>query len=326
MNSTTNRPESHDVINEFGRHIRDRFGERIQKITIDAGFTCPNRDGKISYGGCTYCNNKKFNPGGDKLGETVTDQINTQVRGLKRKYKNAKKFIVYFQAYSNTYAPLQRLKELYLEALASPDIIGLTIGTRPDCINEETLDFLEELAKKYYITIEYGLESMSDETLRRINRGHDYQCFKDAVNMTKNRGIFICTHLMVGFPWETKEHYIQTAKELSTLDIDYLKIHQLQIVKHTVMGNEYLENPFQLLSKSEFLEILSQFLINLSPKIIVQRIAGDCSLDLLIATGWSESSNVVKGELIKLMIQRGQYQGMLYLTTLEDFPPPRWRA
>lgn len=304
--------KSHNVINEFSSYILGRFGERIQKVTIDAGFTCPNRDGKISTGGCTYCNNNKFNPGRDRLGTTVTEQIKTQVQSIKKKYKNAKKFIVYFQAYSNTYAPLQHLKELYFEALAYPDVIGLTIGTRPDCISEEILDFLTELAKVYYITIEYGLESISDETLKSINRGHNYQCFKDAVNLTKNRGIHICTHLMIGFPGETTEDYIQTAKELSQLEIDYLKIHHLQIIKQTVMGNEYLKTPFHLLSKSEFLEILTQFIINLSPQIIIQRVAGDSSREFLIATGWSETSNEIKKELVKTMQQNGQYQGMLY--------------
>jgi radical SAM protein (TIGR01212 family) len=304
--------ESPKVINEFSHYILDRFGERVQKLTVDAGFTCPNRDGKISYGGCTYCNNDKFNPGSSKLGDTVTQQIITQVKRIKKRYKNSKKFIVYFQAYSNTYAPLQHLKKLYLEALSHPDVIGLTIGTRPDCINEETLIFLSELAQKYYITIEYGLESMKDETLKLINRGHDYQCFKNAVEMTRNRGIHICTHLMIGFSGETKEDYIQTAIELSKLDIDYLKIHQLQIVKHTIMGNEYLKKPFKLLSKSEFLEILSLFIIHLSPQIIIQRVAGDCSKDLLVATGWSESSAEIKKELLKKLRQNGQYQGLLY--------------
>ena len=301
--------DSHEVIHEFSRYILDRFGERIQKVSVDAGFTCPNRDGKISFGGCTYCNNKKFNPGSDELGETVTHQINTQVQKLKKKYK-AKKFIVYFQAYSNTYAPLDHLKKLYLEALACPDVIGLTIGTRPDCITEEVLNFLEELAKSYYITIEYGLESMSDETLKRINRGHDYRCFKEAISMTKNRGIHICTHLMIGFPWETKEDYIETAIELSHLGIDYLKIHQLQIVKQTIMGNEYIKNPFQLLSKSDYLDILSGFITHLSPEIVIQRIAGDCPKDLLIAQGWSESSGEIKQEFIKHLQDNGLTQGM----------------
>jgi radical SAM protein (TIGR01212 family) len=309
MNSLTG---SHKVINEFSRYIIDRFGERIQKISIDAGFTCPNRDGKISYGGCTYCNNKKFNSGSDKPGESVTHQINTPVQKSKKRYKNAKKFIIYFQAYSNTYAPFQHLKKLYLEALAYPDVIGLTIGTRPDCINEEILDFLSELAKKHYITIEYGLESMNDETLKLINRGHDYQCFKKTISMTQNRGIHICTHLMVGFPWEAKEDYIETAKELSLLKIDYLKIHQLQIVKHTVMGDEYLKKPFPLLCKSEYLEIISEFMIHLSPQIIIQRVVGNCSKELLLATGWSESSSEIKYELIKEMQLNGQYQGLLH--------------
>lgn len=299
------------IINEFSRYIINRFGERIQKITVDAGFTCPNRDGKISFGGCTYCNNKKFNPGSDALGETVTEQIETQIRRIRTRYKNSKKFIVYFQAYSNTYGPVEHLKNIYREALAFPDVIGLTIGTRPDCINQETLDFLSELAKEYYITIEYGLESMNDQTLKIINRGHDYQCFKDAVQLTANRGIHICTHLIVGFPWETKDDYIQTAKELSTLGIDYLKIHQLQIVKNTIMGNEYIKNPFRMLSKNEFLEIMSLFLINLSPEIIIQRVAGDCSPNLLIASGWQESAAEIKKELIDLMNKNNQYQGML---------------
>lgn len=306
------KQENFYVINEFNRHILNCFGERIQKITVDAGFTCPNRDGKISYGGCTYCNNDKFNPGKDKLGATITEQIATQVKRIKTRYKNAKKFIVYFQAYSNTYAPLEHLKKLYLEALASPDIIGLTIGTRPDCINEETLIFLSELASKYYITIEYGLESMSDVTLKRINRGHDYQCFKNAVNLTKHRGIYICAHLMIGFPWESKEHYIETAQELSKLGIDYLKLHQLQIVKHTVMGNEFQKNPFHMLTKSEYLEILSQFISHLSPQIIIQRVAGDCSKELLISAGWTESSQDIKKELINFLKQQGQYQGIFF--------------
>jgi radical SAM protein (TIGR01212 family) len=152
---------------------------------------------------------------------------------------------------------------------------------------------------------------MSDETLRLINRGHDYQCFLRAINMTKNRGIHICTHLMIGFPWETKEHYIKTAKELSLLDIDYLKVHQLQIVKNTLMGNEFIKKPFHLFSKFEYLEILSQFMINLSSRIIIQRVAGDCPLSLLLASGWSESSNEIKKELIKQMRLNSQYQGML---------------
>lgn len=308
MNGTIQAPP---IINEFGAYIKERFGERIQKITVDAGFTCPNRDGKVGVGGCTFCNNKKFNPGGDKLGEDLTTQIQTQIISLQKKYKNAKKFIVYFQAFSNTYAPIEQLKKLYLEALAYPDVIGLTIGTRPDCINEETIDFLSELAEKYYITVEYGLESMNDETLKSINRGHDYECFKKAIDMTKNRGIHICTHLMLGLPGETKEDYIKTAKELSTLSIDYLKIHQLQIVKNTVMGNEYIKNPFPLFTKAEFLEILSEFLIHLSPNIIIQRVAGDSSRSTLIASGWNESSNEIKKELIDVMREKGLYQGAL---------------
>lgn len=300
------------IINEYSRHIKDLYGERIQKITIDAGFTCPNRDGKVSYGGCTYCNNDKFNPGSEKLGETITKQLETQVLRIKRRYKNVQKYIVYFQAYSNTYAPLSHLKILYQEALNYPGVIGLTIGTRPDCISKEILDFLSELAKTYYITIEYGLESISDVTLKLIRRGHDYQCFKDAIEMTRNRGIYICVHLMIGFPWENKEDYILTAKELSLLQIDYLKIHQLQIVKKTVMANEYLLNPYHLLSKQDFLDILADFFINLSPNIIIQRVAGDCPPELLVASGWTESAQEIKTELIQKMYDNYQYQGMLY--------------
>lgn len=307
-----NLPPHSPIINEYGHYIKQQFGERIQKVTVDAGFTCPNRDGKISFGGCTYCNNDKFNPGIKKLGPTITEQIANQVSRLKRKYKKAKKFIIYFQAYSNTYAPLEHLKALYEEALAFPDVIGLTIGTRPDCINIETLDYLTELAKKYYITIEYGLESMSDDTLLRINRGHDYACFKKAVEMTSNRGIHICTHLMIGFPWETPEHYIETAKEISKQDIHYLKLHHLQIVKHTLMGNEYLKNPYPLLSKEQYLEIVSQFLAHLSPQILIQRVAGDCSSDLLLSKGWNETASEIKEELMLKMSARGQSQGMYY--------------
>lgn len=298
------------IINDYSHYILNRFGERIQKISIDAGFTCPNRDGSISYGGCTYCNNDKFNPGKKKLGEKIREQFDAQVLTSQRRYKKTNKYIVYFQAYSNTYAPLADLKKLYLEALSFPNVIGLTIGTRPDCINQETIDFLAELASKYYITIEYGLESISDETLLKINRGHDFQCFKNAIEMTKNKGIHICTHIMFGFPWEaSQEYYIKTAKELSKLAINYLKIHQLEIVKQTIMGNEYLQNPYPLITKHQYIENIALFLSHLSAEIVVQRVAGDCSPNLAIASSWPDPSSKIKSDLLDYMKKTGAYQG-----------------
>ncbi|MBT3982766.1 MAG: TIGR01212 family radical SAM protein [Bacteriovoracaceae bacterium] len=299
------------TINSYSSYISKQYGERIQKISIDGGFTCPNRDGSKGVGGCTYCNNDSFVPPNAEGGLSVTEQIEKGIRIHKRRYKKVKKFFAYFQAYSNTYAPLSHLKDLYEQALSHPDVIGLCIGTRPDCIDSEKLDYLEELAKKYDITIEYGLESIYDSTLERINRGHDFSCFDTAIKMTEGRGIKMCVHIIVGFPWETKQQWIQTARLLSTYPIDFLKIHQLHIVKNTVMGSQYIKKKFNLLTLSQYQDVVVEFLAHLNPNIIVQRIIGSAPRDILLSEEYDIVESAFKENVENGLRQRGLSQGDL---------------
>jgi len=300
------------VYNSYSEHIRKRFDGRVQKITIDAKFTCPNRDGSKSVGGCSFCNNESFGTATKVRDLEITDQLLKGIEHAKGKYKNIKGFLAYFQSYSNTYAPLEKLKEIYSEALNVPGVMGLSIGTRPDCIDLEKIKYLEDVAKEKEVIIEYGLESMFDETLDRVNRCHDYKCFTDAINLTKNRGIKICVHLIIGFPWETKEQWIETAREMSKLPIDYLKVHQLHIVKGTMMGNEYIAKPFELISKDDYMEVMLEFLENLNPKIVVQRLFGSASKDMTLSKHWPERVSELNNELILKMKERETYQGRLH--------------
>lgn len=280
-------PWGHDKrYNSFAAYQRKIYGERVQKVTVDAGFSCPNRDGSVARGGCIYCNNESFNPTYNNARNSITHQIDEGIEFLQRRYK-AKKYIVYFQPYSNTYAPLDALKRYYEEALsAHPQVIGLTIGTRPDCIDEAKIDYLQTLAKQYDITIEYGLESISDETLKRINRGHDVQSYLDAIEMTAGRGIKICTHMIFGFPWESERLWIDSAAWLSERKFDFLKVHQLHVVKHTPLATEYEKEPFKLLTYQEYFDVMIPFLERLSPDIVIQRLFGEAPLATMIAPNW----------------------------------------
>jgi radical SAM protein (TIGR01212 family) len=297
--------------NNFSEYIKNKYGERIQKVTVDAGFTCPNRDGTVASGGCTYCNNESFNPGYNSAAKSITQQIHEGVGFLKRRY-GVSKFIVYFQPYSNTYASLFTLKKYYEEALKYPGVIGLTIGTRPDCIDDEKLDYLKFLSNNYDITIEYGLESISDETLKKINRGHGYQSYLDALALTQKYGLKTCTHIILGFPWEDKNHWLKTADELSLLPFHFLKIHQLHIVKDTVMGRQFLQEPFKLLSHSAYIDVVVSFLERLNPKIIIQRLSGEAPLPVLIAPKWGKRYPEIIQDIDTEMERRNTWQGKFY--------------
>ncbi|MBT4790177.1 MAG: TIGR01212 family radical SAM protein [Halobacteriovoraceae bacterium] len=299
-------------VNFYGKYIKKRYGGRIQKITIDANFTCPNRDGSKGVGGCTYCNNKSFGTATRLNDLKIKDQLQSGFDYSVGRYKNVVGYFAYFQSYSNTYAPLSELKKIYNEALEVDKITGLVVGTRPDCIDREKLAYFENLTKDYEVVIEYGIESIYDETLERINRGHDYQCFVDAIDMTKGRGIKICAHIIIGFPWETKEQWIETAKAMSKLSIDYLKIHQLHVVKNTLMANEYMVKPFKLLNKEEYIDVLIEFLEHLRPSIVIQRLFGSASKELTVSPFWPETTFDLNNELIRKMKERDTYQGRLY--------------
>jgi len=300
--------------NRYTEYQKVKYGERIQKVTVDAGFTCPNRDGTIAKGGCIYCNNDSFNPSYNDPQKSIYQQIEEGVEFLKKRYGRLRKFIVYFQPYSNTYAPLDTLKKHYEEALSYPEVIGLTIGTRPDCIDETKINYLEELAKSYDITIEYGLESFSDETLKRINRGHDVQAYLDALELTKNRGIKIGTHMIFGFPWEDKKMWLETANHLSALDFDFLKIHQLHVVKDTVLAEIYKKEPFKFMQPDEYMELIVEFLERLNPEIIIQRLFAEAPPRTLIAPQWGVRNTQLLQRLEQKMEERNSWQGKQFIS------------
>ncbi len=301
----------------FADYQRKLYGERVQKVTVDAGFTCPNRDGTKGWGGCIYCNNESFNPGYNSAEKSITQQIEEGIEFLKRRYKNVRKFIVYFQPYSNTYAPLDTLKRYYEEALAHPEVVGLTIGTRPDCVDEAKIAYLESLAKDYDITIEYGLESISDATLKKINRGHDVQCYLDALEMTKNRGIKICTHIIFGFPWEDESLRLQTADWLSDKSFDFLKVHQLHVVKDTALERLYRKKPFDFMSPEEYIDLIVRFLERLNPRIVIQRLFGEAPPRTLIAPHWGVRNTHLTQMLERELERRDTWQGKFFKANLK---------
>lgn len=301
----TNR--RYNVYVDYAKRI---FGSRVQKVTVDAGFTCPNRDGSKGYGGCIYCNNDSFKPKHSSPEMSIIDQIETGINFLKNRYK-VDKFIVYFQSYSNTYAPLERLQFLYEQALSHPQVIGISLGTRPDCVDENKIDYLEQLAGDYYVTIEYGLESPYDKTLRWINRQHDFRKWVDAVRMTAGRGIHICSHIILGFPTESKTEMMETAYTLSQYPIDFLKIHHLHIVKNTILARKYRDQPFHLFSYEEYSQLVIDFLQRLRPDIKIQRLMGETLPSILIGPKWGIRADAFHHQIHIEMEKQCVWQGKL---------------
>ncbi|RLD67611.1 MAG: TIGR01212 family radical SAM protein [Bacteroidetes bacterium] len=300
--------------NDYSSYFKKKFKERVQKISIDAGFTCPNRDGTKGKGGCTYCNNDTFNPFYCEPSKSVTQQLNEGVAFFEPKYKT-QKYIAYFQAYSNTYGSLDLLKKLYNEALAHPKVIGLVIGTRPDCVNDEILDYLAELSRKYFVVVEYGIESTLDRTLELINRCHSHQESVDAILNTVARNIETGVHMIIGLPGESNEEIIAHATELSKLPIKSLKLHQLQIVKGTVLAKQYTENPqsIRLFQPDEFIDLIIIFLEYLNPNIIIERFISESPLELLIAPKWNGLKNFeIVAKIEKRMKEKDTFQGKYY--------------
>ena len=294
--------------NDLNTYLRNIFGCRVQKITIDAGLSCPNRDGTISRGGCIYCNARGSGTGALAQGFSVADQIIQGKEALSKRYK-AKKFIAYFQSFSNTYAPTGILKSLYEEALRMDDIVGLSVGTRPDCINEPVLKLLEEYAKDYLVWIEYGLQSAHDTTLALINRGHDFNCFKTAVDVTRNRGIRICAHVILGLPGERRGHMLETARAIADLEINGLKLHLLYVIKETRLESLYQKGEYTCLKQNEYVDLVCDFLELIPPETVIQRLTGDPRPGELIAPEWAlrktETIDLIKETLEK----RNSWQG-----------------
>jgi radical SAM protein (TIGR01212 family) len=294
--------------NDLNTYLRSIFGCRVQKITVDAGLTCPNRDGTISNGGCIYCNIRGSGTGAYKRGLTVTEQLVAGKKSLSQRYK-AEKFIAYFQSFSNTYAPLKTLKNLYEEALAVDDIVGLSIGTRPDCVDEPVLDLLQDYAKRCLVWIEYGLQSARDATLAFINRGHDVQCFADAVEKTRNRRIKICAHVILGLPHETRQDMLHTANTIRQLKIDGVKLHLLYVVKGTHLETLYRQGEFKCLEQRAYVDLVCDFLEWIPFDMVVQRLTGDPHADELIAPAWSLKKTETLALIRKTLKQRDSWQG-----------------
>ena len=294
--------------NDLNSYLRSIFGCRVQKITIDAGLSCPNRDGKISTGGCIYCNTRGSGTGAHAKGYSVTDQILAGKKALSRRYK-AKKFIAYFQSFSNTYAPLDQLKSLYEEALAIEDVVGLSIGTRPDCVGEPVLKLIESYAKTYLVWIEYGLQSIHDKSLNLINRGHDLLCFKDAVDATLNRGIKICVHVIIGLPGEKRSHMLETAKTVAKLGIDGIKIHLLYVIKGTKLEKLYRQGSYKCLEQKHYVDLVCDFMERIPGDMVIQRLTGDPHPEELVAPQWSVKKSQTLSMIKETLEKRDSWQG-----------------
>ncbi|MDP4184726.1 MAG: TIGR01212 family radical SAM protein [Bacteroidota bacterium] len=299
--------------NDFPSNFRKIFNERVQKVSIDAGFSCPNRDGTKGKGGCTYCNNKTFKPEYCNLKQSVAEQVEKGIEFFARKYHNML-FLAYFQAYSNTYASVDVLKELYEEALSHSKIIGLVIATRPDCLNDEILDYLEALSKKCYVMVEFGIESCKDSTLQKINRGHSFAESIYALQETARRGIHNCAHVILGLPGESREDILEQAAVLSALPVENVKMHQLQIHHGTVMAKQYLDHPewFFLFEVEEYIELVVDYLERLNPAIIVERFVSQAPAGMVIAPNWGLKNFEFIAKVEKRLKERNTWQGRLY--------------
>jgi uncharacterized protein len=303
--------ESVGLYRNFSSYLRESFGCRIQKISVDAGLTCPNRDGSISYGGCIYCNERGSGTGAAKRAMSVKEQLEMGKTRLAKRYK-AKKFMAYFQSFSNTYGPLGRLKVLYEEALSVKDIVGLSLGTRPDCAPDEVLDYIEALSRENLIWIEYGLQSSSDATLARINRGHTVGAFLDAVLRTRSRNLPICAHIILGLPGESREDMLETARFLACQDIQAVKIHLLYVVRGTVLEDWYRAGIFRCMSLDEYTSTVAEFLSLLPSHLIIQRLTGDPHPWELAAPAWALEKQRNLHAIHDHMKNHGLYQGKFY--------------
>ena len=308
--------------NAYSNYFRTLYGLRVQKVSVDAGFSCPNRDGTKGTGGCTFCNNDAFNPSYCIPDKSVTKQIGEGIQFHSWRYRRAVSYLAYFQPFSNTYAPLESLKKLYREALDYPGVIGLTIGTRPDCIDKEKLNYLKELSEKYYIAVEYGIESCYNKTLKRTNRGHSFEEAVQAIAETAGLGINTGAHFIFGLPGETVEEMVSEAGIISGLPLKTVKFHQLQIIKGTAMETEFRNNPgdFHLFSLEEYVNFFIMFLERLNPAIVVERFTGEVPPRFKATAGLGKK----RSDQILTMIERrleelDTWQGRLYSTVISNY-------
>jgi uncharacterized protein len=302
--------------NDFQTLFQAKFpGMKLQKISVDAGFTCPNRDGTLGKGGCTYCNNASFTPYFETSKSSVSDQLQKGIRFFSHKYPEMN-YLAFFQSYSNTYAPLPILKRLYEEALNFPGVRGLVISTRPDCVNSENLDYLAKLSLQHYIMLEFGLESHLDRTLESLHRRHTVADSETAIRETARRSIPVTAHLILGLPGETRKDWYEQAGFISRLPVNNLKLHQLQIHKGTVMAHQFMKNPgnFPLFTEDEYADLCVEYLELLNPQITVERFTSQAPPGLLIAPGWGIKNHAFTAKIRRLLEEHRTWQGRLFNT------------
>ena len=299
--------------NDFAGFLAGVFPFKVQKISVNAGFTCPNRDGSKGYGGCTYCNNQTFNPEYCRTEKSVTQQLEEGKVYFAHKYPHMK-YLAYFQAYTNTYGELEGLIKMYEEALKVDGVVGIVIGTRPDCMPDALLDYLEELNKRTFLIVEYGIESTYNETLKRINRGHTYESTVEAVKRTAERGIRVGGHVILGLPGETKEMILHQPALLSELPLTTLKLHQLQLIKGTRMAHEFAENPsdFHLYEADEYIDLVIDYIQLLRPDMVLERFVSQSPKELLIAPDWGLKNYQFTDKVKKRLRERDAWQGKNY--------------
>jgi radical SAM protein (TIGR01212 family) len=302
----------------YNHFLHHKFGARVQKVSIDAKFTCPNVDGTVAVGGCTFCDNRSFSPSRRLPRQAICDQIDEGIRQLKRRYHAVDQFIAYFQPATNTYAPVDRLREVYEEALAHEQVVGLAIGTRPDCVPDDVLDLLGEIAQRTYLSVEYGLQTIHDRSLDWMNRGHHYDAFLDAMARSSGRGFEICAHVMLGLPGETHACMMATAGEVARLGLDAVKIHNLYAVKNTALAEQVARGEVSLMERAEYIATVVDFLELLPSTILVERISGDAPPDYFIGPAWCLDKPAVRLALDAEFVRRDTWQGKLWQPTAND--------
>jgi radical SAM protein (TIGR01212 family) len=298
--------------NSYPQYFKKTFGQRVQKVSIDAGFTCPNRDGTVAYGGCTFCDNRSFNPSYCQPDKSVAQQINEGIEFHSKRYHRPGKYLAYFQAFTNTHAPLSQLKALYGEALATPGVIGLVIGTRPDCIDAEKLKYLQGLAQTHYVILEIGIESCYDTTLKRINRGHSYQQAVDAIELTASFGIKVGTHIILGLPGETEDMLLAEANMLSKLSLNTIKFHQLQLIRGTAMVTDFERHPqdFTFYELDAYIDLIIRFIERLNPSFVIERFFSEAPpADNLTPIQWHLRNDQMLNQLEQQLALRDSWQG-----------------
>lgn len=296
--------------NQFSAYLKNHFGVKVYKITIDAGFSCPNRDGTISKGGCIFCDDSgSFSRAHSNL-LSIEEQVTEGIKTLSARFK-AEKFMSYFQAYTNTYRPVKELEKIYKSSLCNPDVVGISIGTRPDCVDNDKLNLISDLSKDYYTWLEYGLQSTHDKTLLRINRGHDYDCFLKAYEKTKEKGINVCVHVIFGL-WESRDEILQTAQRLADLKIDGVKIHMLCALAGTKLAQMYNNKEIDFMNEDEYVSLCCDFLEILPPQTTIHRLAGNGYRKTLVAPRWLGAKLDCLNKIDREFLKRNTYQGIKF--------------